>query len=251
MCGIVGYIGGQVASEFLIDGLRRLEYRGYDSSGVVTHENGGLAVTKTTGRIDRLADAVREATHEGTLGIGHTRWATHGQATDTNAHPHVGGDGVLALVHNGVIENYAAIKERLVERGYAFQSDTDSEVVAHLIAAELEDVLEGGTLANDPDPYAPPIAAVRSARLAPAWDVRPGGRLPRLARGDPRGAARVAAGDRRGRRRALCRQRRLAAGGPHGPDRVPRGPRAGGGDRRLDPRAGGATRRSSSTASRS
>ena len=163
MCGIVGYIGGQSATEFLIDGLRRLEYRGYDSSGIVTSEGGGLSVTKTTGRIDRLAEAVRETTHEGLLGIGHTRWATHGQATDTNAHPHLGGDGVLALVHNGVIENYAALKARLVERGFEFQSETDSEVVAHLVAAELEEVLSGGEHASDPDPYAPLIAAVRSA----------------------------------------------------------------------------------------
>ena len=165
MCGIVGYIGPQSASGFLLEGLRRLEYRGYDSSGIATSEEGGsLAITKSTGRIDQLAAALQATPHEGTIGIGHTRWATHGAATDANAHPHIGGDRVLALVHNGVIENYQSIKKNLAGRGYEFHSDTDSEAVAHLIAAELETLLaEEGGVAQDADPYAPLIAAVRAA----------------------------------------------------------------------------------------
>ena len=161
MCGIVGYIGPNRAADFLLEGLRRLEYRGYDSSGIVTYEEGGgLAITKTTGRIDRLASALQATPHEGSVGVGHTRWATHGPATDKNAHPHTGGDHVLALVHNGVIENYQAIKQRLQQDGYKFQTDTDSEAVAHLIASEL-DRQEAAETANEP--HAHLIEAVRSA----------------------------------------------------------------------------------------
>src|SRR5688572_19766350 len=100
MCGIVGYVGPHQATPYLLEGLRRLEYRGYDSSGVATLTNGDLEITKTAGRIDRLAQALKNYPAPGTIGIGHTRWATHGPATDENAHPHVGGNGVLALVHN-------------------------------------------------------------------------------------------------------------------------------------------------------
>lgn len=167
MCGIVGYIGPKQASNYLIEGLRRLEYRGYDSSGIVTYETDGqLSVTKTAGRIEDLAKAVGKTPHAGSLGIGHTRWATHGPATDTNAHPHIGGAHELALVHNGVIENYREIKEDLEEAGYVFTSATDSEVVAHLIAYELKQIqdaeLELETSANN-DPYAPLVAAVQAA----------------------------------------------------------------------------------------
>src|SRR5689334_3343343 len=114
MCGIVGYVGSRQASGFLLQGLRRLEYRGYDSSGVVTIDAAGeLDVVKAAGRIDTLAEMLRETPAAGHIGIGHTRWATHGAATNVNAHPHVGGDRALALVHNGVIENYRPLKERL------------------------------------------------------------------------------------------------------------------------------------------
>ncbi len=134
MCGIVGYVGPQNAAEFLLTGLRRLEYRGYDSAGIATlTEDRQLAVTKTVGRIDALASALEQHPLVGGTGIGHTRWATHGPATQRNAHPHLGGERVLALVHNGVIENYQALKDELQRAGYQFQSDTDSEVVAHLI----------------------------------------------------------------------------------------------------------------------
>ncbi|MFO0899484.1 MAG: glutamine--fructose-6-phosphate transaminase (isomerizing) [Pirellulales bacterium] len=140
MCGIVGYVGSRQASGFLLQGLRRLEYRGYDSSGVVTIDAAGeLDVVKAAGRIDTLADMLRETPAAGHIGIGHTRWATHGAATNVNAHPHLGGDRALALVHNGVIENYRPLKERLEGEGYQFRSATDSEIIAHLVANCLED----------------------------------------------------------------------------------------------------------------
>ena len=134
MCGIVGYIGPRDAAEFLVVGLHRLEYRGYDSAGVATiTPSGELALVKTTGRIDRLESQLAHHPAPGQIGIGHTRWATHGAPSDVNAHPHVGGSGDLAVVHNGVIENYRILQKRLESEGYVFQSATDSEVIAHLI----------------------------------------------------------------------------------------------------------------------
>ena len=139
MCGIVGYIGHHEALDYLIEGLHRLEYRGYDSSGVVTITPAGkLALVKTAGRIDLLEEKLADSSAPGTIGIGHTRWATHGAPNDDNAHPHVGGRQVLALVHNGVIENFRVLKEQLEEEGYVFRSATDSEIIAHLIASCLE-----------------------------------------------------------------------------------------------------------------
>ena len=135
MCGIVGYVGEKDASPFLLTGLRRLEYRGYDSAGVVTLEVGGnFQLKRAVGRIDRLASVLEAGPAKGFTGIGHTRWATHGPATVENAHPHLGGRGQVAIVHNGVIENYDVLKQALVEKGYIFQSATDTEVIAHLIA---------------------------------------------------------------------------------------------------------------------
>jgi glucosamine--fructose-6-phosphate aminotransferase (isomerizing) len=161
MCGIVGYVGPNQAVDFLIEGLRRLEYRGYDSSGVVTIDDGDFEITKTAGRIDDLAAKLQTAPTCGNIGLGHTRWATHGPATDENAHPHLGGDHVVALVHNGVIENFREIKQRLAELGYFCKTATDTEVIAHLVASEL-DVREG--LPADPaDRYAPLVEAVQSA----------------------------------------------------------------------------------------
>jgi len=149
MCGIVGYVGPRQATDFLIGGLRRLEYRGYDSSGVaVAHPSGRLVTTKTAGRIVQLETPLADAPAPGRVGIGHTRWATHGAATDTNAHPHLGGDGELAVVHNGVIENFQALKQRLTSEGHVFRSSTDSEVIAVVgegdtAAADLaDDVIE-------------------------------------------------------------------------------------------------------------
>ena len=160
MCGIVGYVGSNEATDFLLEGLRRLEYRGYDSSGVVTTQGGQLGVKKTAGRVEQLSQLLKNSPATGGTGVGHTRWATHGPATDENAHPHLGGEQVVALVHNGVIENYRSIKERLLDRGHEFSSDTDSEVVAHLLAYELENLPED---VNDAiDPYAPLVSAVQN-----------------------------------------------------------------------------------------
>ncbi len=169
MCGIVGYIGKRQAAEYLVRGLRRLEYRGYDSSGVVTAgSRPGLAICKAAGRLDRLTARLADAPIDGQTGLGHTRWATHGGATDENAHPHIGGNGLLAVVHNGVIENYLALKQRLETQGYVFHSATDSEVVAHLIARCLEKELEHAPQLADPremaaSGYGALVAAVAAA----------------------------------------------------------------------------------------
>lgn len=134
MCGIVGYLGFRPAYDILIRGLKRLEYRGYDSSGVaIENDEGALRVYKTKGKVMNLEASVDGKPHEGTLGIAHTRWATHGVPNDVNAHPHVSADGKLALVHNGTIENYAVLKEALTDHGCTFVSDTDTEVLVQLI----------------------------------------------------------------------------------------------------------------------
>ncbi|MTB52617.1 glutamine--fructose-6-phosphate transaminase (isomerizing) [Lewinella sp. W8] len=132
MCGIVGYIGNRQADELIIKGLERLEYRGYDSSGIAIL-NGALKVHKKQGKVAALRAIVNEHDTTGTLGIGHTRWATHGEPNDINAHPHLGGRGRLALVHNGIIENYGVLKNALMAEGHTFESDTDTEVLVHLI----------------------------------------------------------------------------------------------------------------------
>ncbi len=135
MCGIVGYVGREPAAPILLEGLRRLEYRGYDSAGIAVYsERDGLEVVKTKGRLQVLADIVAGGkTIDGKLGIGHTRWATHGEPSDANSHPHVSEDGRIAVVHNGIIENYMQIKEFLQSKGVNFASDTDTEVVAQLL----------------------------------------------------------------------------------------------------------------------
>ena len=163
MCGIVGYIGPNQAIDFLIEGLRRLEYRGYDSSGVATIDDGEFAVTKTAGRVDGLAAKLESHPAHGNVGIGHTRWATHGPAVDLNAHPHVGGDQVVALVHNGVIENFRELKQQLAERGYYCKSATDTEVVAQLVAAELDSRPAAIGAVSPSDQYAPLVGAVQAA----------------------------------------------------------------------------------------
>ncbi len=134
MCGIIGYVGKGEATPLLLEGLRRLEYRGYDSAGVATFGEGRLHLCKKAGRVADLAEHVARQPAPGRLGIGHTRWATHGPANDRNAHPHIGGEETVVLVHNGVIENYVALKRQLQEEGFVFRSDTDTEVIAHLIA---------------------------------------------------------------------------------------------------------------------
>ena len=139
MCGIVGYTGSHEASPILLAGLRRLEYRGYDSAGVATLDGPRLVLRKKAGRVRMLEESLKEEPAAGVCGISHTRWATHGPATDRNAHPHVGGDGAVAVVHNGVIENHAALRRDLEASGVAFLSQTDTEVIAHLLARELGD----------------------------------------------------------------------------------------------------------------
>jgi glucosamine--fructose-6-phosphate aminotransferase (isomerizing) len=138
MCGIVGYVGRKEAEPILIEGLRRLEYRGYDSAGLATVTPGHLHLRKRAGRIADLAHYLSERPAPGCHGVSHTRWATHGPATDGNAHPHVGGRDLVAVVHNGVIENYAALKRQLQAEGVVFRSDTDTEVIAQLIARHYQ-----------------------------------------------------------------------------------------------------------------
>lgn len=132
MCGIVGYIGNREAADFLMDGLAKLEYRGYDSAGIAVYHEGTISVRKKKGRLVNLAEEVQAQPVHGTIGIGHTRWATHGGPSDVNAHPHADEKGDFAIVHNGIIENYMELKEALLAKGYQFKSETDSEVVAHL-----------------------------------------------------------------------------------------------------------------------
>jgi glucosamine--fructose-6-phosphate aminotransferase (isomerizing) len=138
MCGIIGYIGKSQAVPILLDGLRRLEYRGYDSAGVAIFDAGKIATRKKTGRIANLTELIQQSPITGTSGISHTRWATHGGVSDANAHPHADQSGKLFLCHNGVIENYNVLKDVLVKEGHTFQSQTDTEVLAHLIGKHYD-----------------------------------------------------------------------------------------------------------------
>ena len=132
MCGIVGYVGKRSAQDVLLDGLEKLEYRGYDSAGVALAQEGGIRVVKSKGRLDALRQKLAvQALAESSCGIGHTRWATHGEPSDVNSHPH--STPRVSIVHNGIIENYGALKERLAARGYTFESETDTEVLVKLI----------------------------------------------------------------------------------------------------------------------
>ena len=134
MCGIVGYTGTQNAAPSLLEGLQKLEYRGYDSAGIAVMQDGTIAISKVTGRIAGLAEKTENGTLlPGTTGIGHTRWATHGAPTEPNAHPHTSNDGRFAVVHNGIIENYLELRQELTAKGYRFESETDTEVVVHLV----------------------------------------------------------------------------------------------------------------------
>ncbi len=142
MCGIVGYVGPRQAAELLIEGLRRLEYRGYDSAGIAVLNGHGLVVEKQAGKLAVLEQQLKDHTPKGTVGIGHTRWATHGPPNTINAHPHTDQSGKIALIHNGIIENAGAIKKVLEQRGHQFKSDTDTEVLAHLIGVYFQGNLE-------------------------------------------------------------------------------------------------------------
>lgn len=132
MCGIVGYVGEQQAAGVLVEGLKKLEYRGYDSAGIAIHHAGEFVTVKTKGRLKDLEEKIKQlGTPEGTCGIGHTRWATHGEPSDINSHPH--GNARITIVHNGIIENYMELKTKLLKKGYSFLSETDTEVVAKLL----------------------------------------------------------------------------------------------------------------------
>jgi len=133
MCGIIGYVGSRVAAPILLEGLKRMEYRGYDSSGMALMEPGGLLFEKSAGKINRLEEVLADREFVSTIGIAHTRWATHGEPTDLNAHPHLDCDEKIALVHNGIIENYASLREFLKGRGHNFRTDTDTEILCHLV----------------------------------------------------------------------------------------------------------------------
>ncbi|MBA3312868.1 MAG: glutamine--fructose-6-phosphate transaminase (isomerizing) [Planctomycetaceae bacterium] len=160
MCGIVGYVGPRQAAPLLLEGLHRLEYRGYDSAGIAVQRNGKIELRKKAGRVSELERLVKSRAVSGSLGIGHTRWATHGGVTDDNSHPHVGGNGEVVLVHNGVIENYAALRSHLTTKGYVFRSATDTEAVAHLVADCLDELTR---LGEDPSSDATCVKAVTTA----------------------------------------------------------------------------------------
>ena len=139
MCGIVGYVGPRHATPIIFEGLKRLEYRGYDSAGLaVLERNGHIAIRRDVGKLDALGELLAERPVSGTIGIGHTRWATHGEPCQRNAHPHVGMTGDVVVVHNGIVENYIELREELGAEGCAFSSDTDTEVIAHIIERCLD-----------------------------------------------------------------------------------------------------------------
>ena len=141
MCGIVGYVGHQQALGVIVEGLRRLEYRGYDSAGVAIVTNGTIQTRKKAGKLINLEDVLAtDPLATSTTGIGHTRWATHGGPTDANAHPHLSEDGKVAVIHNGIIENFAELRAELTAAGVTLASETDTEVVAHLLASTLPQV---------------------------------------------------------------------------------------------------------------
>lgn len=134
MCGIVGYIGHRNAVPLVLDGLQRLEYRGYDSAGVAVIHEGQIKIRRDVGKLINLRNKVESGPIEGTIGIGHTRWATHGEPSERNAHPHVSMNGDFVVVHNGIVENYLELKRELTSEGVTFESDTDTEVIVQLIA---------------------------------------------------------------------------------------------------------------------
>jgi glucosamine--fructose-6-phosphate aminotransferase (isomerizing) len=138
MCGIVGYVGNKKVVPVIIDGLRRLEYRGYDSAGIAVAGNGeGLQLRRAEGKLRNLEEIISAKPLDGTYGIGHTRWATHGRPTEENAHPHRDCTGKIVVVHNGIVENYLQLKKKLIEEGHKFVTETDTEIIAHLIEKHM------------------------------------------------------------------------------------------------------------------
>src|ERR1700694_3789904 len=152
MCGIVGYIGQRKAVPIILDGLRRLEYRGYDSAGLaVLDGQDDLAIRRASGKLRNLEDCIRMNPADGDYGIGHTRWATHGRPTEENAHPHRDCTGDIVVVHNGIVENYLALKQQLQHEGHVFKTETDTEIIAHLVEKHFEGNLEEAVRATVKD----------------------------------------------------------------------------------------------------
>jgi glucosamine--fructose-6-phosphate aminotransferase (isomerizing) len=183
MCGIIGYVGPQQAVPILLGGLQALEYRGYDSAGVVVATDGGFDRVRAPGKLANLLAKLEETTLSGSLGLGHTRWATHGPPNETNAHPHVDSRNRVAIIHNGIIENFLPLKKRMQGEGWEFQSDTDPEVVANLVSAHLEesgDLRQAGaaTVAELEGMYA--FAAIRSPGASSNGDRAPSDRVPEI-----------------------------------------------------------------------
>ena len=211
MCGIVGYVGARNAAELIVDGLKRLEYRGYDSAGIAVVTENGIALRRAAGKIGNLETLLLEQPATGSVGLGHTRWATHGRPSEVNAHPHADCSGSLVVVHNGILENYLPLKERLTGEGHRFRSETDTEVIAHLIESHLAAGLE---------------LASRDARRAP----RSPGRLcgGRAGRGDARPARGRQAGGRGRGHRPGRRRDAPCVGHPRPPSPHPRRAHPGG-----------------------
>lgn len=138
MCGIIGYIGKRKATEVIMNGLKRVEYRGYDSAGISIIENGKLVTIKKSGRLNELNKLIDHNKYSSNIGFGHTRWATHGEPNDINAHPHLDNSGKVSIIHNGIIENYSALKSLLTKQGYHFKTETDTEVLAVYIGSIYE-----------------------------------------------------------------------------------------------------------------
>src|SRR5213080_453666 len=144
MCGIVGYVGKKRVVPIILEGLRRLEYRGYDSAGIAVAGNGeGLQIRRAEGKLRNLEEVIRQRPLDGSYGIGHTRWATHGRPTEENAHPHRDCTGKIVVVHNGIVENYVVLKKKLIEEGHKFSTETDTEVIAHLVEKHMADAAAG------------------------------------------------------------------------------------------------------------
>src|ERR1700754_2316031 len=140
MCGIVGYVGNKQVVPLIIDGLRKLEYRGYDSAGIaVVNEGHELEIRRAEGKLRNLEETIRLSPLDGTYGIGHTRWATHGRPTEESAHPHRDCTGKIVVVDNGIIENYLSLKKKLIEEGHRFSTETDTEIIAHLVEEHLKE----------------------------------------------------------------------------------------------------------------
>src|SRR4026207_1131144 len=139
MCGIIGYIGSKPVVPVLLEGLRRMEYRGYDSAGVAVVSPEGISLRRSAGKLINLENAIRSQPVDGLYGVGHTRWATHGRPPEENAHPHRDCTGRIVVVHNGIIENYLELKRELQSQGHEFKTETDTEIVAHLVEREMRD----------------------------------------------------------------------------------------------------------------